>query len=44
MNRTNLVTYVAEASGLTKAAAEKAIDATFDAITGVKAQPCENVR
>lgn len=33
MNKADLITAVATASGLTKADAEKAIDGTFDAIT-----------
>jgi hypothetical protein len=34
MNKQDLVSAVADASGLTKADAAKAVEATFDAITG----------
>ncbi len=34
MNKADLVNAVAEASGITKADAAKAVEATFDAITG----------
>ncbi len=34
MNKSDLVTAVAEASGLTKADSAKAVEGTFDAITG----------
>ena len=38
MNKADLVSKVAELSGLTKADADKVVDATFEAITGEKIQ------